>query len=210
MALSIPLELQSGFIGYQPENTNLKLTGSVPLTVAGVVNGVLMGNNVVKTPSKHLYSSYVEGLFKEYHSNSDSIKDFEFRERILIAAKYYLADDNGSFYVWAKDQLKSDKFTAMHKEFLIDTLRFIKTGERKVSIESWYRIIDPRPININDKLPEFVPSVYINTCAHHLDHYKFNKLPMKISNVLANWTSHRHGFIDLIYTLAVIYGEYTL
>ena len=43
MAFSIPLELQSGFMGYHPVNPDLKLSGSAPLTVAGVVNGVLKG-----------------------------------------------------------------------------------------------------------------------------------------------------------------------
>ena len=209
MAFSIPLELQSGFMGYHPVNPDLKLSGSAPLTVAGVVNGVLKGNHAAKTPSKKIFSAYVDGLFREYHSNSDSIKDFDFREKILIAGKYYLADANGSFYSWINDQLKSDKLTAMHKEFLIDTLRFIKTGTRKVSIESWYRIIDPRPIGINDKLPAFTPSLYVNNCSYESTNYHYDKLPMKISNVLAEWTSHRHGFIDLIYSLAVIYGEYT-
>lgn len=117
------------------------------------------------------------------------------RDLIHTAIRLY-----GNFYKWLRYQLIQNRFIhGVNQEFLIDTLWYIKTGERKMMLPIWESIItqypdmeNVKPSRINDSMIE-----------SFLDSSKTNPY----SNYIAEWTSHPDGIYDMLYTTYLLFGK---
>ena len=93
------------------------------------------------------------------------------------------------------------------QNFIIDTIRFIKTGKRETSIRSWQ-------IAVKKELT--------NSHTHVSNKFNFNKeiqdfyrhpandgkvISVEFNRIICQWLSWRDGHIDLINTLNILFGR---
>lgn len=127
--------------------------------------------------------------------NNDS---FEFkREAIANCIRLY-----GNFYVWLKYQLFYNRFLhGTNQDFLLDTLWYIKTGERKMMLPVWESIITQYP-DIGPVKPVRHSDI---TIANFID--SDSNLVNPYSNYITEWTSHPDGLNDMLYTTYLLFGS---
>ena len=107
----------------------------------------------------------------------------------------------GNFYRWLEYQLIHNRFLhGVNQDFLIDTLWYIKTGERKMMLPVWESIITQypdmegiKPSRVSDSMIE---SFLQNTSRDNV-----------YSNYLSEWTSHPDGIYDMLYTTYLLFGK---
>ena len=204
------VQLQSGFVTIK----NDILTKSKPRTVSDIVNNAVLGQTkAIAPPSPYVFSVDVVELYTKFLSDHNVMKDFDYRERILVTFKNLIS--HRSFKDWIDHQLSSKMLTQLHRKFLLDTINYIQTGERKVAVESWYRIITPREASLSDKTPEIRSGEYFNAATFSAFKgqsdpfgYDYSKLDPDINEVITRWVSHNAGYVDLLYFLVLVYGEY--
>lgn len=119
---------------------------------------------------------------------------FSYRKQWLKLAKDLLGS---TFYSFAKSQRNNDHFYGNRYKFLIDTIKFIQTGKRDISIENWYELmeIDPKPrSNENESI-----------------RFQFDKVLESLTRdstylIIARWCSHPRGFNDLVHSMEIFFG----
>jgi hypothetical protein len=160
----------------------------------------------------HLHRE-ADSIFKAYEDNATLLRDFDFRQRLLGATKRAFGEK--SFYHWCEMQRHSPYLTTMHRRFIYDTLNYIYTGQRSVSIESWMNLIEARDITDVDARMAYEPSGYF--MLKHQDSMRASSLrPQALSpdliGIIKEWVVHHDGFKDLLHTLYIVFGrqsEYT-
>ena len=217
--------LQSGLLSYP--HTDLVLPKIDP--IQDTVNSVLQGKTRTNETSKYHYDKTISDLYEQYNDNPRLLLDFDYREKILTVA--LRAFSNGTLDGWVEMQKKSEFFTMLHKEFIIDTLQYLCTGRRRINIETWPFLLEVRQATIKDRDFPFPYGDYFSDNAYdyyrdsgrsdmiikYIDDVVFTKpenplvemvkITGDIRYVLSRWTSIENGFSDLIQTLNVIFGR---
>jgi len=190
--------LQSGFI--TPENNDLVLP---TLTKPDLVD-------VVTKPQRHSASPYyhsatITELFAKYGFNSSVIKDFDYREQYLKA--FIGLMNSVSFKAWVYAQKQNSTISRMGVEFLIDTLRYISTGERYININNWMGLLDAVPGMRADSDDIALFECYFGD---RLDTniYTGPTIPHDLTTVISRWCSHTEGFKDFVMTAGIIFGKH--
>lgn len=144
----------------------------------------------------------VETLYAQYIKRAASTMSFEFREKVLIAALDAFGDKN--FYSWYKTQLQSPAVGDVHLRFLDDVLRFISTGRRQMSLETWASFLQMN--DAGERPQEFTP-----TAQEFFKIYKDGVYPSisqySLTNVIQQWLSQPGGIEDLLGTLHLLFGN---
>jgi hypothetical protein len=144
----------------------------------------------------------VETLYAQYIKRAASTMSFEFREKVLIAALDAFGDKN--FYSWYKTQLQSPAVGDVHLRFLDDVLRFISTGRRQMSLETWASFLQMN--DAGERPQEFTP-----TAQEFFKIYKDGVYPSisqySLANVIQQWLSQPGGIEDLLGTLHLLFGN---
>lgn len=201
--------LQSGFVTFANKDLQ-KPDPSIPNLRQEVLY------QAVKNPlMKYHFSKEVGELYSRWSANPASLKDFDFRQRILKAA--FNLFHNSSFVEWVRFQNDKPTFSDLHKSFLIETLSYLASNKpRKIENILWVRLLEASEktstvrIDINEYFYEFkgtelsVPEQAITDSVGDFDHAK---LPRKFEDVIQIWTSKERGFEDLLICLHVIFGN---
>lgn len=145
----------------------------------------------------------VEGLYSILLRNSPETLSFDFREKILITAMNAFGDQN--FYFWYKAQLRSPAFGQNHSDFLDDTLNFIQTGARRMTVETWGSFVRNEETGllkqeISEKAAEFFG--ISSRGVHRLERKS------RLMDVIQGWTSQQNGIYDLLQTMHLLFGTY--
>lgn len=158
---------------------------------------------------KHLHESYskliitqpdvkVSELYKSNFTTFVNNESFEYKKEVIESCiRLY-----GDFYNWLRYQLFHNRFIhGTNQEFLIDTLWYIKTGERKIMLPVWESIITQYP----DMESDISKSIDDKTV------YAFLKSPSNKTNpysgYLSEWISHADGIYDMLYTTYLLFGR---
>lgn len=140
-------------------------------------------------------------LYKLYIARSVNVNSWEFRQKVLAEAARLI----GNFRVWVISQASyNDSLYGLNWEFLKDTLEYIQTGHRKMSVSTWREL-----------LLEYPPRVDNTAGPRRLDQLKAYEdvLQDVLENgylartSLTRWLGHDGGFDDLITTLNVFFGS---
>lgn len=87
-------------------------------------------------------------------------------------------------------QFNEAELTELQRRFLLDTIKFIETGKRDISILSWFDLIKS---------------------SEELDIKSVSRItPLKVGhedNLLGMWLSHDGGFLDMLWSLRIIFGS---
>lgn len=151
-------------------------------------------------------SPAINEIFRQILSHERQLTNFNFREIILKEALATFAST--SFTNWLYIQTNSPRFSAMHRDFLEDTVRMVLTGKRKMSIDNWLITMSrAEPTFFQQKL-EFSPET-----RKLIDRGESQCISMSaaimsdIHETIASWISYRNGFEDFVQTLYLLFGD---
>lgn len=116
-----------------------------------------------------------------------------YRKRVIENAVRLLKP----FHLWATLQYNCPYLYGRNIEFLTDTLDYLRTGKRKLTVRSWLELVE-----------EFPPAAG----AFHGRKIDFTKFPtleggVSVENIITLWCSRPGGFEDMLFTLYLMYGE---
>lgn len=131
-------------------------------------------------------------LLLMYRLNPAVVESFAFKDQLLSCAKRLF----GTMDSFLKEQEGNSKLTPNARAFLKDTIQFICTGHRDVSMDAWFSIFsaDHHAGNLNKRQP--IPKdAKLLSCM---------KVPCK--DVFWHWQQHRGGFLDLLLTCQLMFA----
>lgn len=142
----------------------------------------------------------VNDLYIAYMVNAGLfVRNFNNREQIILQALRSFGDD---FSAWYSVHAQDRKIDRNLIEFIEDTCRFIRTGERKYPIQSWQRMVEMK-LGVNDyqNVPENISELtYISS------HYTTGVRRNKTTNVIQQWLTHDAGITDMLLSLYIMFG----
>lgn len=145
----------------------------------------------------------VEGLYSDYIKNSVNTGAPKFRASILSAA--IDAFGTKSFLVWYMSQFNSPSAGSLHNDFLTDTLRFINTGSRHMSLETWMSLITITDETDNiGKVPDEVKTFF---SVGEFERISAARNNVMVIEVIQKWCSKPGGLEDLLGTLHILFGN---
>jgi hypothetical protein len=139
----------------------------------------------------------IRDLFQEFTTFPTRTEYWEFRRRVIAEAKRLF----GGNYNWFILQDNNAQRVDWNYKFLLDTIRFIATGRRELSIHSW-------PMMLSDEPPTGLQLIGGRSDVQDL--FKQLALATSIEAMLQKWCSQPKGFDDLMYTLHMLFGKATV
>lgn len=158
---------------------------------------ILSSGFMVMPLASHRYPTTLDGLdtvynlYKDYKAKLAETNTFGFYKHAAETCAYTYGD----FLQWAKVHAMAAKISATQFDFIIDTIRFIKTGRRATSLTLWARLIKYEP---NLQITEQQHAVRLAIVEKELLGLSNNPVPL--------WCSHESGINDLIVATAIMFG----
>jgi hypothetical protein len=139
----------------------------------------------------------VQDLFTEYTNFPQRTAYWEFRSRVIQEAVRLLSGN----YNWFILQDNNAQVVDWNYKFLMDTIRFIATGRRQVSIHQW-------PMLLSDEPPAGLSLV--GGRRDIADLFKTLALQTSTEAMIQKWCMQPKGFDDLMFTLHLLFGKATI
>lgn len=134
----------------------------------------------------------VYNAFINHSANHDG---WEFRSLVLkIAIRMF-----GDFRKWLALQAKNPALYGNNYDFLHDTLKFITTGERNVSVLNWLELLTEQPANL--------PQGNLDRRIDELLQGTGFGISVTTEQIIAQWCSQPMGFEDMLCTMHVLFGK---
>lgn len=135
----------------------------------------------------------VHDLYLEFTNFPRKSVTWEFRKKVIDLAQTLFA---GNFN-WFIRQDKNAAITDQNYLFLLDTVRFIATGRRRLSIYTWpalltYNVPVGNTVDARNEISQLFIDLALGTDAN---------------TVIQKWLSHPKGFDDMMYTLNMLFGN---
>lgn len=179
--------------------------GHADVEIAKDTNNVSFFSQISgNTPTQNIaYNSEVTEVYEELMKTPFRINQFPIRERILKAALTCFGFSN--FYDWILIQSKSNTLDVLSAEFIEDTVSFIFTGKRKLSIVTWERMIDPKQRHTSFQYNErFLREIR----THRTGTNDYNTERLNTVEAIRMWCSQPNGLEDMCATLFILFGRY--
>lgn len=133
----------------------------------------------------------IEDLYELYAGHAVNRESWDFRQRVIQRCGQLYGD----FYRWLILNLSgNDNIYDFNLAFIEDTVKFIRTGHRDMSIASWYELLLENP----DPQPGVAGVARVKA---------FNITDSKeFDNWMGMWCSKPGGFDDMLCTTRVLFG----
>lgn len=135
----------------------------------------------------------IMGLFNEYQAKAYIRHSPDFQLQVVKRMIQLM----GPLNLWTERQVSRNRFLYdQNYEFLVDTLKFIHTGQRSISnLMTWYQLLS--------EYPNAIPGITQD---------RWNSIMRKISSrpteeLFARWLSHPTGFDDIMMTAFIMFGD---
>lgn len=140
----------------------------------------------------------VEALYSTIIRNGVHADSFEFRKQLAVTALN--AFGTKDFYEWYIAQHQSPACGDSHGKYLLDTLKFIQTGKRDMSVETWGSILfmTDEGDDISEAKDKFIEDFFGSV------QYQRNR---NLVDVIQSWLSQPTGANDLLYSLHILFGK---
>ena len=150
-----------------------------------------------------LSSPHVDALYVDLIKNSVKFESPEFRTEALRVALSAFGTNN--FLIWFTTQYSSPAASGIHNDFLLDTLKFISTGSRNMSVETWASILTITDEGNNiGRIPEKAKEFF---GLNQYDVFSSAKVNVMLVDVIQKWCSHPGGLLDMVNTLHILFGD---
>lgn len=137
-------------------------------------------------------SAAIDELYETQLHGSFNVNAWEFRRRVLHAACQAIGD----IRTWYKAHSRHPYVYGRRYDFLVDTLTFVSTGKRTMSLSAWMGLLETFP-DVNEYEASRVP-----------------KLPYPVESTtpefVARWCQQPDGFMDMLCSLNILYGTQEL
>ena len=141
-------------------------------------------NNVESDPA-------VENFYKIYTGGLVNVDSWAFKRQVCMRCAQLF----GNFYHWLKLQIaNNDNIYGLNLDFLLDTVTFIRTGNRDMSISTWLELLA--------EYPDQHPGAANN---RRLDVFRLKDVK-EFENFIGLWCSKPGGFEDMLCTAHVLFG----
>ncbi|MCO6704706.1 hypothetical protein [Streptomyces sp. CHB9.2] len=134
-----------------------------------------------------LYTALIEGTVDR--------NGWTFQKRALRVAMGCFSN----FALFLNTQKNNPFLYGYNYEFLLDTLKYIQTGRRRVSVQNWLALLTENPKPSND---------YRERNASKEIREFYQKVGTAPSKVVSEWISHPEGLNDLVISLYIMFGEW--
>lgn len=187
--------LQSGFVGLSQHGLRR------PDIIEPTLRQAVIFKEYKLPLARFFYSPEITELFVRWSSNPESLKDFDFRERIMKAA--FAAFNTPSFYKWLDMQMEKPTVSDLHKAFIMETLEYLFLDKpRQIQNVQWIRLLEANEKTHRVKVDL---DVYFGRETMGVDTQR--RLPVALVDNIRAWVSKDHGFEDLLVSLFVIFGD---
>lgn len=134
----------------------------------------------------------VVALYREFTGPGAVTSNWAFRRRVLqLAMKLFTGRTN--WFIGVDDDPTIQHY---NYEFILDTVRFIATGQRRISVHSW-------PDLIGHNQPGLVSKEHSSVRAL----FKELAISADMVTLIQRWCQQRNGVDDLMYTLNILFGD---
>lgn len=135
----------------------------------------------------------VHALYLEFTNFPRKVVHWEFRKKVIDLAQILFA---GNFN-WFIRQDANALITDQNYAFMLDTVRFIATGNRRLSIYTWPALLSYNvPIGNTVDSRNEISKLFIELA-----------LETDVNTVIQKWVSRKNGFDDMMYTLNMLFGN---
>lgn len=133
-------------------------------------------------------------LWDRYTSPQNHSNTWSFQRRVIKAAKRLLSSTPN----WFIAQDTNEYLDKYNYEFIIDTIRFIGTGRRRMGVYTWRELVSNKPTKYKYDAEE----------RHDIaELFSRLKLTSSASALIQMWCSHPNGFDDMMNTLNILFGD---
>lgn len=197
--------LQSGFINFNEEDLVKGVIVNDPFV------DIALNKDHLKNKNQFFYSPVANELYKQWSADPGLIRDFNFREKILKAAKKLFNTksfgESSNIQVWFNYQAQSPFLSNYHIKFIKETIEYVLYGTlRTIENVQWIRLLD---CGNSVKNTSLTVDQFFTDKFNKESKQKTNSLPNSgsaVSDFLTYWTSNQNGFEDLVICLFVIFG----
>lgn len=154
-----------------------------------------------KSAADILPNSHVEDLYSSYIRQTASMGDFEFRKKLLKVALVSFGTDR--FDMWYQSQFQSPAIGDLHSRFLVDTIKFISSGKRDMSLETWGALLIITDEGDRVKGMTKDAKEFFGISADGVTRHPRNR---SIIEIIQSWCSQPNGSEDLLGTLHILFG----
>jgi len=136
-------------------------------------------------------------LWNEYTAPENHSQTWAYRKRVIQCAKRLF----GGRPSWFLSQDVNPMVVEYNYHFVLDTIRYIATGYRRISIHAWPDLLANHPKAAVDEVRE----------RHDIaDAFEQLALTTSADALIQAWCKHPHGFDDMICTLNLLFGDLPL
>jgi hypothetical protein len=134
----------------------------------------------------------VVALYQEFTGPGAQVKNWEFRKKVIKLA-YRLFTGRTNWFIGIDDDRSVQQY---NYEFILDTVRYIATGSRRISIHSW-------PDLIGHNQPGFIRKEHSEV----RNLFKDLALSNDMVTLIQRWCAQKGGVDDLMLTLNILFGD---
>lgn len=192
---------QRGFIGVSTPGLNVETNDKT--VIDKVIE--LRYNKTEQTDVTEVYNLNIVKIYRTLIEGILTKDKLTIVKAILVEAIRGFGSND--FAEWLELQKKSRYFSKHQQNFILDTLRFIKTGKRETSFRTWEFILKKEQTNdtthvsqnknFDKEVEDFFSSISSDGKPINID----------LNRILAQWLTHRNGHEDLILTLNILFGK---
>lgn len=181
----------SGFVGYDVGWPIVRTEPNFDAQVALVRFASVIGKDKLV-----IANTGVEALFEQWRRRTRKTNEADFVGDICAAVSNAFGTE--SFYEWCHMQLQSPYFTAFHRQYLNETLRFIFGSPRVYGYPTWTKLLTPTRATSDDANEHFI--------------YQDVLLPRgmaeaSVQAIVRRWISQPKGIDDMLVTAHLIFGD---
>jgi len=164
--------------------------------------GFCFGSPKVGAKLRVLALPEVEALYSEYVTSSSKYVSMDFIGRLVHTAKLILGDNPIAHLssIYERRCLVSESDYSY--DFLQDTVSFIETGNRAMSINARRQLVE---FHGEDEKVVFHPLKYLPPG----NRPRIKRTSQPCESVYTQWVSQPNGVNDMLCTLVVLFGKHT-
>lgn len=150
------------------------------------------------------YDKEIRAIYQTMVDNTNSLSEFDFRERVLVKAITVFSDERNSIVGWFRTQDAAPTVGYLHEQFLLETLDVVNNNAvRKMSLSTYRRLLHAAThADTHEAADKGKENRYI-TLKDAVSQMKDVSVP----DFLAKWTSTVAGMQDLVMTMDVLLGH---
>ena len=134
----------------------------------------------------------IDALFKMYLGKTVNVSSWQYRKQVIARCSQLF----GGFFRWLTIQSTFNNYVyGLNYDFLVDTVNFIQTGQRRMMVYTWMELLLEYP---TEKLMT-------------ANRVRARELPLTnpslFDDYIGMWCSQPGGFEDLLWTAYTLFGS---